>query len=61
MVGHAVIGVRLSSMNALSLSSQMRRSGLSSISYSLHRLSDFLADVVATVGTAVGVVRKVSG
>lgn len=41
MVGHVVIGVRLSSMNANNLSSHTRRSGLSSISYNLLRLSVF--------------------
>lgn len=51
MVGHAVIGVRRSSMNASSLSSQPRRSGFSSMSYNLHRLSDFFDE--ATEETAV--------
>lgn len=41
IVGHVVIGVRLSSMKAKSLSNQARRSGLSSISYSLPKLSVF--------------------
>lgn len=41
MVGHVVIGVLLSSMKASSLSSQPLRSGLSSISYSLPKLSVF--------------------
>lgn len=41
MVGQAVIGVRRSSIKASSLSSQGLRSGLSSMSYSLFRLSDF--------------------
>lgn len=45
MVGQAVIGVRRSSMKASSLSSQGLRSGLSSMSYSLFRLSDFLVDL----------------
>lgn len=44
-----MIGVRRSSMNARSLSSQLRLSGLSSISYSLHRLSDFFVDDVRKV------------
>lgn len=41
--------MRRSSMNARSLSSQLRLSGLSSISYSLHRLSDFFVDDVRKV------------
>lgn len=41
IVGQAVIGDLRSSMYASSLSRNTRRSGLSSISYSLFRLSDF--------------------
>lgn len=43
MVGQAVIGVRRSSMKASSLSSHGRRSGLSSMSYNLFKLSDLPA------------------
>lgn len=45
IVGHAVIGVLRSSMNPNNLSNQPRRSGLSSISYNLHKLSDFFDDL----------------
>lgn len=45
MVGHAVIGVRRSSIKPSNLSNQPRRSGLSSMSYSLHKLSDFFDDL----------------
>lgn len=45
IVGHAVIGVRRSSMKASNLSSQGLRSGLSSMSYNLFKLSDFLVDL----------------
>lgn len=41
IVGHAVIGVRASSIKLSNLSKNGRRSGLSSISYNLHKLSDF--------------------
>lgn len=46
IVGHAVIGVRFSSINPSSLSNQPFRSGLSSISYNFPKLSDFLVEVV---------------
>lgn len=45
IVGQAAIGVRRSSMKASSLSSQGLRSGLSSMSYNLFKLSDFLVDL----------------
>lgn len=45
IVGQAAIGVRRSSMKLNNLSSQPRRSGLSSMSYNLHRLSDFFDDL----------------
>lgn len=41
IVGHVVMGVRRSSMNASNLSNQIRLSGLSSISYNFPRLSVF--------------------
>lgn len=53
IVGHAVIGVRRSSINASSLSSQPRRSGFSSMSYSLHRLSDFFVAEAAVAAAGV--------
>lgn len=53
MVGHADIGVRRSSIKPSSLSNQPRRSGFSSISYSLHKLSDFFDEVRCT-GSAAG-------
>lgn len=39
MVGQAVMGVLLSSMNAKSLSNQARRSGVSDISYNRAKFS----------------------
>lgn len=45
IVGQAAIGVRRSSMKLNNLSSQPRRSGLSSMSYNLHKLSDFFDDL----------------
>lgn len=53
MVGHADIGVRRSSIKPSSLSNQPRRSGFSSISYNLHKLSDFFDEVRCT-GSAAG-------
>lgn len=51
MVGHVVIGDRRSSMNDSNLSSQTLRSGLSSISYSLLKLSVFFVLYVSVGGT----------
>jgi len=45
MVGHWVMGVPFSSMKLSNLSRKGRRSGWSSISYSLERLSELLEDV----------------